>query len=129
MENSDGPIVRLLKEPAARKGFLEREKFEELEAHLATHLRPPVLFLYWCGVRLCEALQIEWPQVNLEQRTIRLEEEQTKNSEPRVVPLASVLVATLAEIEPRAVVFSMQRNFGRSGRKVARPAALAVLSN
>jgi integrase len=95
------PVIRLLKEPPARKGFLDREKFEELVALLPTHLRPLVLFLYWCGVRLGEALQIEWPQVNLTDRTIRLEEEQTKTDEPRVVPLPSVLVNMLSEVEPK----------------------------
>ncbi len=90
-----------VKKPSARKGFLERQKFEELVALLPTHLRPLVLFLYWCGVRLGEAQQIEWPQVNLIDRTIRLEEEQTKNAEPRYVPLPSVLADILSEVEPK----------------------------
>jgi integrase len=95
------PVIRLLKEPPARKGFLDRNQFEELVALLPTHLRPLILFLYWCGVRLGEALQIEWPQVDLARREIRLEEEQTKNAEPRVVPLPSVLVSMLADIDPK----------------------------
>lgn len=96
------PVIRLLKEPAARKGFLELAKFEELLALLPTDLRPLILFLYWCGVRLGEALQIEWPQVNLSERTIRLEEEQTKSGDARVVPLPSQLVMLLAEVEPKS---------------------------
>jgi hypothetical protein len=32
---------------------------------------------HWCGVRKGEAVQIEWPQVELEARPIRLEQEQT----------------------------------------------------
>jgi integrase len=90
-----------VKEPSARKGFLERQKFEELVALLPTHVRPLVLFLYWCGVRLGEAQQIEWPQVNLTNRTIRLEEEQTKNAEARYVPLPSVPADMLSEVEPK----------------------------
>ncbi|MGA7449106.1 MAG: site-specific integrase [Terriglobales bacterium] len=93
------PVIRLLKEPPARTGFLELKKFDELVALLPTHLRPLIQFLYWCGVRLGEALQIEWPQVDLERRIIRLHE--TKNDEPRVVPLPSVLVMLLSEIEPK----------------------------
>jgi len=43
--NEDGkfesvPQVRFLKEPPARRGFLEQEKFEELVGLLPTHLRP-----------------------------------------------------------------------------------------
>jgi integrase len=89
------PKIRLLKEPPARKGFLELAKFEELSALLPSHLRPLVLFLYWCGVRLGEALSIQWEQVDLSAGLIRLEEDQTKNSEPRVVPLPSVLLNEL----------------------------------
>src|SRR5208282_4157630 len=87
------PKIRLLKEPPPRRGFLEQEKFDELVKLLPTHLRPLVTFLYYCGVRVNEARQIEWPQVNLDARLIRLEEEQTKTEEARVVPLPSVLVA------------------------------------
>jgi integrase len=59
------------------------------------------MLLYYCGVRVNEARQIEWPQVNLDVRLIRLEEEQTKTEEARVVPLPSVLIAMLREIEPK----------------------------
>ena len=60
-----------------------------------------ITFLYYCGVRLGEATQIEWSQVDLVARLIVLEDEQTKNAEARTVPLPSVLVMMLAEIEPR----------------------------
>jgi integrase len=95
------PKIRLLKEPPARKGFLELEKFEELVGPLPTHLRPLILFLYWCGVRLGEAQQIEWSQVDLDARIIRLEDDQTKNAEARIVPLPAVVVMTLKEITPK----------------------------
>jgi integrase len=65
-----------------------------------THLRPLITFLYYDGVRShAEALQIKWPQVYLERRIIRLDE--TKNDEPRIVPLPSVLVDMLRNIEPK----------------------------
>ncbi len=89
------PVIRLLKEPPARKGFLELKKFNELLVLLPTHLRPLVTFLYFCGVRVGEALQIEWTQVDLDRRITRLYE--TKNDEPRMVPLPSVLVNALPE--------------------------------
>jgi hypothetical protein len=95
------PKIRMLKEPPARKGFLELEKFDELAKLLPTHLRPLVTFLYYCGVRIGEAVQIEWSQVDLDARLIRLEEDQTKNAQARTVPLPSVLVMMLAEIKPK----------------------------
>jgi len=95
------PIIRLQKEPPARKGFLTPEKFEELLGVLPTHLRPLILFLYWCGVRLGEARAIEWHQVDLEKRLVRLEEDQTKNASARIVPLPAVLVEILTKAEPK----------------------------
>jgi integrase len=67
------PKIRLLKPGPARKGFLPREKFEELLGALPDNLKPLVTFLYYCGVRLGEALQIEWLQVDLNAALIRLE--------------------------------------------------------
>lgn len=95
------PKIRFMKEPAARTGFLELKKFDELMKLLPTHLRPIVTFLYFCGVRVGEALQIEWPQVDLDARLIRLEEDQTKSAEARTIPLPSVLVMMLTEIKPK----------------------------
>ncbi|HKV80012.1 MAG TPA: site-specific integrase [Candidatus Sulfotelmatobacter sp.] len=96
----DVPYIEFQKEPSARKGFLERSDFDRLIKVLPTHLRPLVTFLYWCGCRIGETLQIEWSQVNLDLRQIQLEPEQTKTDEARVLPLPSVLVDMLRESEP-----------------------------
>jgi integrase len=95
------PKIRLQKEPPARKGFLALEKFDELVGLLPSHLRPLITFLYYCGVRSDEAKQMEWTQVDLDARLIRLEHDQTKNEEARTVPLPAVLVMMLKEIEPK----------------------------
>ena len=68
---------------------------------LPTHLRPYVTFLYHCGGRSGEAELIEWSQVNLDRRLIRLESEQTKGDTAREVPLPSILVMMLKDIEPK----------------------------
>jgi integrase len=86
----------------ARKGFLELETFNELVNLLPTHLRPLITLLYYCGVRVGEALRIEWPLGDLDAKLVVLEEDQTKNAEARTVPLPSLLVMMLAEIEPKA---------------------------
>ena len=95
------PKIRFLKEPPARKGFLELEKFNELLALLPTCLQPLILLLYYCGLRVDEGRQIEWPQVDLDARLIRLEQEQTKTDEARTVPLPAPLVMMLRAIEPK----------------------------
>jgi hypothetical protein len=95
------PKIRLQKEPGPRKGFLERPKFYELLGALASYLRPLIGFLYWTGVRKGEALQIEWDQVDLDEGIVTLLDTQTKNSEPRVIPLPSEVAAMLRVIEPK----------------------------
>jgi integrase len=94
------PKIRLLKSSPARKGFLAKEQFDSLVSFLPVNLKPLVTFLYYCGVRLGEAKQIEWRQVDLRGALIRLEEDQTKNSEARTVPLPDVLVRMLERIGP-----------------------------
>jgi integrase len=94
------PKIRLLREPAARTGFIELPKFRELLAALPEHLRPYILFVYNCGTRRGEAESVEWSQVDLERRFIRFEAEQTKTTEARVVPLPEELVALLEQVEP-----------------------------
>lgn len=125
------PFIRLLKEPGARKGFLPLDKFKELLKHLPTHLKPLVLFLYYCGCRIGEALAIEWHQVDLDARLIRLEPEQTKTDEARTVPLPSQLVMILRAIEPKVGKVFSDTNLRKSwmtacdacglGRKIEQP--------
>jgi integrase len=103
------PTIYFMKEPEARKGFLERAKFKELLGALPSHLRPTITLLYWTGVRIGEAQQIEWPQVDLERGLIRLEEGQTKNDEPRYLPIPSVLRVMLEEMQTsKGRVFSTE---------------------
>jgi integrase len=95
------PVIRLLKEPAPRRGFVTQKQFDELLAALPTHLRPLIQFLYWCGCRRGEAKAIQWEQVDLDARLIRLEADQTKNSEQRIIPLPSVVAEELSRVEPK----------------------------
>jgi integrase len=84
--------------------------------------KPLITFLYYCGVRVGEALQIEWSQVNLNRAVIRLESDQTKNADPRTVPLPDELVESLAEVENRSgAVFD-----GTNLRKVWQTACAAA---
>jgi integrase len=99
------PKIRLLKPGAPRKGFLPRDQFDKLLSHLPENLKPLIMFLYYCGVRLGEAKQITWDQVNLDESLIRLEADQTKNSEARTVPLPAVLVSMLNELPHDGPVF------------------------
>jgi integrase len=89
------PKIRLLKANPARKGFVTQEQFKKLIGCLPKNLKPLVTFLYYTGVRLGEALQVEWTQVDLKAPMIRLEDEQTKTGEARTIPLTPELVTML----------------------------------
>lgn len=99
------PKIRLLKHGSPRKGFLLLADFNKLLSRFPKKLKPIITFLYYCGVRLGEAKQIEWSQVNLDEAVIRLEGEQTKNEEPRTIPLPDVLVAMLKKLPKVGLVF------------------------
>jgi integrase len=131
--NEDGklttvPKIRMLKNGAARKGFLARPQFDTLVSKLPANLRALVTFLYYCGVRLGEACQIEWSQVDLDAGLIWLEEDQTKNSEARTIPLPDVLVDMLKKVDTKQVVVFDDTNLRKSWRKACVAAGLGTLT-
>jgi len=120
------PKIRLLKSSPARKGFLAKEQFDSLLSFLPVNLKPLVTFLYYCGVRLGEAEQIEWRQIDLGAALIRLEEDQTKNSEARTVPLPDVLVEMLEQVEPKEGTVFDTTNLRKAWQKACVAAALGT---
>jgi integrase len=120
------PKIRLLRPGFARTGFLPREQFDKLLDKLPKHLKPLVTFLYYCGARLGEALQLEWHQVNLKAGVARLEAEQTKTSEARIVPLPDVLLAMLKDNRQEGKVFD-GTNLRKSWMKACAAAGLGKL--
>jgi integrase len=122
------PKVRLLKNSPARKGFLAQEQFDSLISFLPINLKPLVTFLYYCGVRLGEADQIEWRQVDLKAALIRLEEDQTKNSEARTIPMPDVLVKMLAKVEPKKGKVFDTTNLRKAWQKACVAAGLGTLT-
>src|SRR5258708_3541113 len=119
-----GPKIRLLKSNPARKGFLPKEQFDSVLSKLPINLKPLVIFLYYCGVRLGEAAQIEWKQVDLKSAVIRLEEDQTKNSEARVVPLPDVLVDLLTQVDSKQSLVFDTTNLRKEWHKACVAAGL-----
>jgi integrase len=95
------PKIRLYREPNARTGFVTHEQFDKLLAALPARLRPLVQFLYSSGCRLGEACLIQWHQVSLKDRLIRLEAGQTKNGTARVIPLSRAVIQTLTPMEAK----------------------------
>ena len=75
------------KEKNARQGFWEHSEYETFRDALPLDERGPFIFGYWTGCRLGEILSLEWPQMDLEGRAVRLRADQTKPGEARIIPL------------------------------------------
>jgi integrase len=98
----DNPLLKIpnfsavhFKEEHVRQGFVNAADFDKLLAALPVRLRPFVLLLYTTGVRVGEALKIQWSQVDFEEGVIRLSGKQTKNANARVLPIDDELVTML----------------------------------
>jgi integrase len=85
------PKFPKLKEAAARKGFFEHDEFLALRLELPDYLRPVITFAYYTGCRRGEILGLRWSQMDLRQRIVRLEPGETKNDEPREIPMIGEL--------------------------------------
>jgi integrase len=95
------PVIRKLKEPPPRKGFLEREVYEVVRRRLPSDLQVAVTLAHTYGWRMqSEVLTLALSQMDLEAGTLRLEPGTTKNDEGRVVYLTPELKAMLgAQVE------------------------------
>lgn len=75
------------KEKNARQGFWEHSEYQTFRAALPPDERAMFIFGYWTGCRFGEIAQLEWSQVDLEGRAVRLRADQTKPGEARIIPL------------------------------------------
>lgn len=80
-------------QPAGRVRWLTFDEAERLIGACADHLRPLVIFLLGTGARMSEALYLDWRDVDLARGHVTFP--QTKNGEPRGVPLHARLVNEL----------------------------------
>jgi integrase len=85
------PYFPMLKESAPRKGFFEHTDFQRLRQELPEYLRPIATMGYYTGMRLGEILKVRWSNVDLSIGEIRLDPGETKNDEPRTIPLVGEL--------------------------------------
>jgi integrase len=81
------PYFPMVKETTIRKGFLTDQQYAALRDALPEELKAVFITGYLAGVRKSELLKITWPQVDFEGRLITLEYGETKNDDPRSVPI------------------------------------------
>ena len=89
---TSAPYVPLLEENNSRRGFLDHGSFLALCEALPKHLKDPVTFLYLSGWRVSEMRTLEWRDVDLAGREVRLRPEVSKNKDGRVLPLRGELL-------------------------------------
>ena len=83
----------------ARTEWLTPPEAERLVTAAAPHLRPLLTFLLATGARLSEALDLEWPDVDLRYGRATLRE--TKNGRDRIVDLCPRALAALSGLSRR----------------------------
>lgn len=92
---STRPYIPMLEENNARQGFVDHAAFLALRDALADWLKDPVAFLYWSGWRVSEMRGLEWRDVELSGRVVRLRPELSKSKTGRLLPLSGELLEVL----------------------------------
>lgn len=81
--------------------FLLPAQAEALIAAASPHVQPVIVFLICTGVRIGEAIDLEWKDVDLKGARVILWEGKTKNGQRRVVHLNSRAIQCLASLPGR----------------------------
>lgn len=86
----------------ARKRVLSKTEYEALQEHSPKHLKSLLIMGYWTGMRKGEILNLTWDKVDLKNRMIHLEDEDTKEEKAKTVPIGDEVYELLNSI-PRAL--------------------------
>ena len=81
------PYFPMVEETTVRRGFLTDQQYAALRNALPAEMKSLFVTAYLTGIRRGELLAITWDQVDFELRTITLEKGETKNDDPRSVPI------------------------------------------
>jgi len=102
------PAIKMLfesKSTSPRQGFLEVADYQKLFDTLPPYIQPLLAMGFYTGMRLGEIIGLKWHQVKLSdhegESRVELAAEDTKNSEPRIVPLIDGLPAMLEKLRRR----------------------------
>jgi len=112
--------VKAFKENNARDRILSPEEYIRLLVYCPAHVKSIVKLAYHTAMRRGEILGLTWGAVDLKEGFIKLEAEDTKTNEARLVPLNVELVEMLKAIPrglPMTPVFTYQ---GRSMAEMTR---------
>ena len=91
----------MLEERNARQGFVDHATFLAPRDALPEYLKGPVTFPYLSGWRVSEMRGLEWRDVDLAGRVVRLRPELSKNKDGRVLPLSGELLHVIERATER----------------------------
>ncbi len=96
-------VRRLLKRNSnARDKIITPGQFQLLMANLPRHSRASLATAFYAGMRRGEVVSLTWDRVDLKKRVITLDADDTKDKEPRKVPICDELYRILDTI-PKAI--------------------------
>jgi len=90
--------IKFAEEDNVRDRVLIDEEFERLLACASEYIKPIIIMAWETGMRRGEILGLLWSQVDLNNGTIRLQGENTKNGRGRVIPISPRLKTTLESL-------------------------------
>ncbi len=108
-------VKRLLKANAnARERILSLGEFSRLAENMPAFTRAIFVTAFYTGMRRGEIFSLTWDKVDLGKKFIRLEAGDTKDKEPRLVPISSVLVPVLKALpealhDPRVFPYKTEK--------------------
>jgi integrase len=111
------PYFPMVQETTVRKGFLTDQQYAALRDALPQELKALFVTAYITGIRRGELLAIRWPQVDFDARTITLEYGETKNQDPRSVPIVAGDMRDLL-IAARSATPESDWVFNRNGERI-----------
>jgi len=92
--------VKLVKVPKNKPRTYQPCEFRALYEAASHHFKPILLCAYMTGMRRSEISRLKWKDVDFEDGTIYIAE--TKNDEPRTIPMSQALLNTLVNIKDTA---------------------------
>lgn len=101
--------IKLVKVPRNKPRTYQAWEFQALYEAASTHFKPILLCAYMTGMRRSEIARLKWKDVNIDNGTIYVAE--TKNDEPRTIPMSLVLLDALKNMSENATsefVFTTQ---------------------
>jgi integrase len=93
--------IKLLKVPKTKPRTYKPLEFQKLYESASSHFKPIVLCAYLTGMRRSEIARLRWQDIDFEDKTIYVAE--TKNDEPRTIPMSESLFDSLLEMKNDAI--------------------------